>query len=216
MANVNSPTPRTTFTRRCSGSRSPSAVPRMPPTRTVTALSNVPERARSKVRSIASPMRPSEQLRFWAHELAAMASAGLQFVANDYDRDRFERTLRIAEGIATMTIDAEFTPERPYLPDVGIAPSESALRELREETGFRASLERLVGVYDNRHFGSQSPYHFYTLCFRGRITGGDATTSAESVEVVLADPSETPENMSLLQRTMLADSLVADAPAVYQ
>ncbi len=185
-----------------------------------------------------------------------MASAGLQFVANDYDRDRFERTLRIAEGIATMTIDAEFTPERPYLPDVGIAspkvgcsvavfddagrvalikradngrwalpggyaevgtsPSESALRELREETGFRASLERLVGVYDNRHFGSQSPYHFYTLCFRGRITGGDATTSAESVEVVLADPSETPENMSLLQRTMLADSLVADAPAVYQ
>jgi len=201
-------------------------------------------------------MRPSEQLRFWAHELAAMASAGLQFVANDYDRDRFERTLRIAEGIATMTIDAEFTPERPYLPDVGIAspkvgcsvavfddagrvalikradngrwalpggyaevgtsPSESALRELREETGFRASLERLVGVYDNRHFGSQSPYHFYTLCFRGRITGGDATTSAESVEVVLADPSETPENMSLLQRTMLADSLVADAPAVYQ
>jgi hypothetical protein len=33
---------------------------------------------------------------------------------------------------------------------------------------------------------------------------------------VLADPGELPENMSLLQRTMLADSLLRDAPAVYQ
>ena len=35
-------------------------------------------------------------------------------------------------------------------------------------------------------------------------------------EVVLADPASLPENMSLLQRTMLADSLRRDAPAVYQ
>src|SRR5712691_5555657 len=65
-------------------------------------------------------MRPSEQLRFWAHELAALARTGLEFVANEYDRDRFTRTMAIAEGIAALTIDAGFTPERPYLPDVGI------------------------------------------------------------------------------------------------
>src|SRR3954467_872796 len=131
-------------------------------------------------------MRPSEQLRYWAHELAAMSRTGLEFANNEYDRDRFQRTARIAEGIASLVIDADFTPERPFLSDVGIAspkvgcsvaafdeagrvalikradngrwalpggyaevgstPSENALRELREETGFDARLERLVGV----------------------------------------------------------------------
>jgi ADP-ribose pyrophosphatase YjhB (NUDIX family) len=201
-------------------------------------------------------MQPSEQLRFWAHELAAMAKTGLEFASNDYDRDRFERTMAIAEGIAEMTIDATFTPERPYMSDlhipspkvgcsvaafdnggrvvlikradngrwalpggyaeVGSQPSVNALRELHEETGFDAELDRLVGVYDNKSFASVSPYQFYICCFRARITGGDARPSIETPEVVLADPASLPEDMSLLQRTMLADSLRRDAPAVYQ
>lgn len=201
-------------------------------------------------------MRPSERLRFWAHELAAMARTGLEFATNDYDRDRFKRMLTIGEEMAGMTIDAEFTPERPYLADVGIAspkvgcsvaafdetgrvalikradngrwalpggyaevgsrPSVNALRELHEETGFDAELERLVGVYDNKSLGGVSPYQFYICCFRARITGGVATPSGETPEVVLTDPASLPENMSLLQRTMLADSLRQGAPAVYQ
>ena len=184
-----------------------------------------------------------------------MARTGVEFAANDYDRDRYVRTERIADGIAALVIDAEFTPERPYLPDVGIAtpkvgcsvaafddegrvalirradngrwalpggwaevgsaPSENALRELHEETGFHAELDRLVGVYDHLRFGTQSPYHIYTVCFRARITGGSATPSIETPEVILADPAVLPENMSLLQRTMAADSL-ADNAAVYQ
>ena len=66
-------------------------------------------------------MRPSEQIRFWAHELAAMARTGLEFATNEYDRDRFTRMASIGEEMAGMTIDAEFTPDRPYLADVGIA-----------------------------------------------------------------------------------------------
>lgn len=203
-------------------------------------------------------MRPSEQLRYWAHELAAMAHTGLEFVTNDYDRDRFERTRLISEGIAALVIDADFTPERPYLSEIGIAspkvgcsvaafddeervvlikradnqrwalpggyaevgspPSENALRELREETGFEAELERLVGVYDNRSFASANAYQFYICCFRARITGGAATPSKETLEVVLASPDAPPENMSLLQRTMLADAYASRAgtPAVFQ
>jgi ADP-ribose pyrophosphatase YjhB (NUDIX family) len=201
-------------------------------------------------------MRPSEQLRFWAHELAAMASTGLEFANNDYDRDRFHRVGAIATGLATMTIDADFVPERPYLPDVGIAtpkvgcsvaafdaagtvaiikradngrwalpggyaevgtsPSENALRELREETGFEAELERLVGVYDNRAFGSASPYQFYICLFRARIVGGKATASVETPEVVLVDPADLPGDMSRLQRTMLADAVADRRQPVYQ
>lgn len=203
-------------------------------------------------------MRPSEQLRFWAHELAAMAHTGLEFTTNEYDRDRFERMQRISDGIASLVIDADFTPERPYLAELGIAspkvgcsvaafddagrvalikradngrwalpggyaevgttPSANALRELREETGFDATLERLVGVYDNKSFGSVASYQFYICCFRARISGGAATPSKETPEVVLTAPDDLPENMSLLQRTMLADSVAATAhsPAVYQ
>jgi ADP-ribose pyrophosphatase YjhB (NUDIX family) len=188
-----------------------------------------------------------------------MAHTGLEFASNDYDRDRFERTARIAEGIAGVVIDAEFTAERPYLREIGIAtpkigcsvaafdhagrvalikradngrwalpggyaeigssPSDNALRELREETGFVAEIERLVGVYDNQRFGSTAPYQFYICCFRARIVGGDATPSAETPEVVLTPPDQLPENMSVLQRTMVGDGVAAAVPrvaAVYQ
>ena len=204
-------------------------------------------------------MRPSDQLRFWAHELAAMSRTGLEFASNDYDRDRFVRSARIAEGIASLVIDDEFTPDRPYLDDVGIAtpkvgcsvaafdqagrvalikradngrwalpggyaevgtaPSENALRELHEETGFDGELVRLVGVYDNRQFQSTSPYQFYICCFRARIVGGVATPSVETVEVVLTLPDDLPADMSALQRAMLADAVKgASGPiaAVYQ
>ncbi|HYR93722.1 MAG TPA: NUDIX hydrolase N-terminal domain-containing protein [Methylomirabilota bacterium] len=201
-------------------------------------------------------MRPSEQLRFWAHELAAIARSGLEFSNNEYDRDRYTRTQAVAQGLAAMTIDADFTPERPYLPDlwmaspkvgcsvaafddagrvvlikradngrwalpggvaeVGDPPSANALRELHEETGFEARLERLVGVYDNKTFASVAAYQFYICCFRATITGGTATPSIETPEVILADPGALPENMSTLQRAMLADALAGERPAAYQ
>ena len=63
---------------------------------------------------------PSEQLRFWAHELGGMAKTGLLYPASSYDTDRYERILEISRAMATLTIDADFAPERPYLPDVGI------------------------------------------------------------------------------------------------
>ena len=95
---------------------------------------------------------------------------------------------------------------------MGTSPSDNALRELREETGFIGELERLVGVYDNRHFHSTSPYQFYICCFRARIIGGAATPSIETVEVVLTPPDDLPENMSELQRAMLRGAVAAAAP----
>ena len=185
-----------------------------------------------------------------------MAKTGLVYVQNDYDRDRFERMLSISEALAGLTIDADFTPERPYLPDLGIptpkigcsvaafdadgrvaliqrsdnkrwavpggmaeigsSPSENALRELREETGFEAELERLVGVYDNKRFGSVSAYQFYICLFRGRITGGAATRSSESLEVELVRPDALPEDMSPLQRAMIRDAAAPAGAAVFQ
>jgi ADP-ribose pyrophosphatase YjhB (NUDIX family) len=199
---------------------------------------------------------PSEQLRFWAHELGGMAKTGLLHAHDSYDRDRCERMLAIAEAMAAMTIDADFTPERPYLPDIGIPspkvgcsvaafddsgqvvviqradnkrwalpggyaeigspPSENALREFREETGFEAELERLIGVYDNRQFASVAPYQFYICLFRARVTGGAPATSSETLDVRLVAPDAAPENMSELQRTMIRDAARIPATPVYQ
>ena len=201
-------------------------------------------------------MRPSEQLRFWAHELAAIARTGLEFSTNDYDKDRYERTKAIAEGLASMTIEADITPERPYLPDlwmvspkvgcsvaafddagrvvlikredsgrwalpggvaeVGSTPTENALRELHEETGFTAELEGLVGVYDNKFFASMNAYQFYIVCFRGRVSGGTATPSKETPEVVLVSPDDLPADMSELQRAMLRDAVAGERARALQ
>ena len=201
-------------------------------------------------------MRPSEQIRFWAHELAAIGRTGLEFAKDDYDRDRYTRTQAVAEGLAALTIEATFTPERPYLPDlwmatpkigcsvaafdadgrvaliqradnerwalpggyaeIGSPPSENALREFKEETGFEAELEWLVGVYDNKRFASVSAYQFYICLFRARITGGAPATSHETLQVRLVDPADPPSDMSELQRAMLRDAVRPAGPAVYQ
>jgi len=202
-------------------------------------------------------MPPSQQLRFWAHELGGMAKTGLLHAHDSYDQDRCERMLSIAEQLAALTMADAFTPERPYLADPGIVtpkvgcsvaafdddgravliqradnkrwalpggyaevgstPSANGLREFREETGFDATIERLVGVYDNKQFASVTNYQFYICLFRARVTGGAATVSAESIDVRLVDPSDPPEDMSLLQRAMLRDAAMsAAAIAVYQ
>jgi ADP-ribose pyrophosphatase YjhB (NUDIX family) len=199
---------------------------------------------------------PSEQLRFWAHELGGMAKTGLLHAHDSYDTDRCERILAIAEAMAALTIAADFTPERPYLPDIGIPspkvgcsvaafddkgqvvviqradnerwalpggyaeigspPSVNALREFREETGFEAELERLIGVYDNKQFASVAPYQFYICLFRARVTGGAPATSSETLDVRLVGPDAPPEDMSALQRTMIRDAAHVPAAPVYQ
>jgi len=201
-------------------------------------------------------LAPTEQLRYWAHELAGMAKTGLEFATDPYDRDRFVRTLGIAESLAGLVLANEIGPDRPYLPDVGIvspkvgcsvaafddrgrvaliqradnrrwalpggyaeigsSPAENGERELHEETGLTSRIERLIGVYDNRLFGTVSPYQFYICLFRATITGGVPNPSNETIDVRLVDPGDLPEDMSELQRTMLRDAVVMPAAAVYQ
>jgi ADP-ribose pyrophosphatase YjhB (NUDIX family) len=188
-----------------------------------------------------------ERIRAFAHELAAMAKTGLEFVNNDYDRDRFERTIRIAEELAGMTFVDGIPAGREFMSDIGMVtpktaccaaafdeagrillirrsdsgrwalpggyaevnspPSANALRELREETGYEATIERLLGVFDDR--ASASPYHFYTLLFRARLTGGSPRLSAETTAVEFHARDGIPDQMSRFQRAMV-DCAFAD------
>ena len=202
---------------------------------------------------------PAERLRYWAHELAGMAKTGLEFATDPYDRDRFTRTLGIAQSLAGLVIANDIDLDRPYLPDVGIvspktgcavaafdeagrivliqrsdnhkwalpggfaeigsSPSENAARELHEETGLVGRIDALVGVYDNRLFGSVSAYQFYICLFRAAIVGGSPTCSNETIDVRLVDPTDPeaiPADMTELQRAMLRDATGRPAAAIYQ
>ena len=67
-------------------------------------------------------MPPSQQLRFWAHELGGMAKTGLLYSPDSYDQVRCERMLASAAQMAALTVDAAFTPDRPYLADPADPP----------------------------------------------------------------------------------------------
>jgi ADP-ribose pyrophosphatase YjhB (NUDIX family) len=68
--------------------------------------------------------------------------------------------------------------------DVGDLPSETAVREVREESGFHVAVLKLAGVFDaNRAGRPLSLYHAYKLVFLCEMLGGEARPSDETLAV---------------------------------
>jgi len=68
--------------------------------------------------------------------------------------------------------------------DVGERPSEMVVREVREESGFDVTPEKVVGVFDaNREGGALQFFHAYKIVFLCRLLGGEARTSNETLAV---------------------------------
>jgi ADP-ribose pyrophosphatase YjhB (NUDIX family) len=65
--------------------------------------------------------------------------------------------------------------------DVNDAPSEAVVREIFEESGYRAKALKLAALVDrNRHPHPPSVNHIYKLFFLCEITGGSPTVSNET------------------------------------
>jgi ADP-ribose pyrophosphatase YjhB (NUDIX family) len=65
--------------------------------------------------------------------------------------------------------------------DVNDAPSEAVVREVFEESGYRAKAVKLAALVDRmRHPHPPSVHHIYKLFFLCEITGGTPTTSDET------------------------------------
>jgi ADP-ribose pyrophosphatase YjhB (NUDIX family) len=78
--------------------------------------------------------------------------------------------------------------------DVNDAPSEAVVREIYEESGFRAKALKLAALVDkNRHPHPPSVHHIYKLFFLCEITGGTATTSNETDAVEFFPVNALPE-----------------------
>lgn len=65
--------------------------------------------------------------------------------------------------------------------DPGESPSEAAVRETKEESGYDVNAVRLMAIYDrDRHGHPPCPFHVYKLIFLCKLVGGSAKTSLET------------------------------------
>jgi ADP-ribose pyrophosphatase YjhB (NUDIX family) len=90
--------------------------------------------------------------------------------------------------------------------DLGDAPAEMAVREVREESGFEVRVEKLIAIYDANRIQPLEFYHAYKLIFLCTITGGQAQASIETLGVDFFAPGELPPLSEFrTNRTMIAE-----------
>jgi 8-oxo-dGTP diphosphatase len=83
----------------------------------------------------------------------------------------------------------------------GELPTEAVIREVREETGLEAAIERLVGVYGK---ADKDELVFSFIC---RITGGRLTVTDEADECRFFTVEEIPANTSPKQVERILDGV---------
>ncbi|MFE6056769.1 NUDIX hydrolase [Kitasatospora sp. NPDC056446] len=93
--------------------------------------------------------------------------------------------------------------------EVAESVEDGVRREVYEETGVKARVERLTGVYKNMSRG------IVALVFRCRPEGGAVRLSDESVEVAWLTPAEVSERMAEVYAVRVLDALRDEtAPSV--
>jgi ADP-ribose pyrophosphatase YjhB (NUDIX family) len=85
--------------------------------------------------------------------------------------------------------------------DVGETAAEAAVREVREESGYRVRARRLISAYDRDRQGHPPiPYHVYKLVFLCDITDHDPSPLVDTDAVEFFGENELP-NLSLSRVT---------------
>jgi ADP-ribose pyrophosphatase YjhB (NUDIX family) len=78
--------------------------------------------------------------------------------------------------------------------ELGERIADTAVREVKEETGLEVRPEALVGIYtDPRHvveYGDGEVRQQFSVCFACRVLGGELSTGEESLEVGFFTPAE--------------------------
>jgi 8-oxo-dGTP pyrophosphatase MutT (NUDIX family) len=121
------------------------------------------------------------------HDPAAPAANSIVVAASAFVQDAADRVLLIQRsdnGLWAIPGGAQ---------DVGESVVETAAREVREETGILIEVVGLVGIYsDPAHviaYDDGEVRQEFSVCFRGRPTGGAPETSDESKHVEWVEPA---------------------------
>lgn len=77
--------------------------------------------------------------------------------------------------------------------DIGLTPSEVAVKEVKEESGFDVKAIKLLGVLDKKcHSHPPSPYHVYKIFIQCEIIGGQPMEGIETSAVEFFTQNELP------------------------
>ena len=129
----------------------------------------------------------------------------------DLEKESLQKVLMEHPGYATPKIDVraavikdgkillvqESTDKCWAMPggwaDVGDIPSEVAIRETKEESGFDVKPLKVVGIYDANRAGRRLEFfHAFKIVFLCELIGGEATSSDETLDVQFFDFNNLP------------------------
>src|SRR5215813_12518665 len=98
--------------------------------------------------------------------------------------------------------------------DPGESPSEAAVRETKEESGYDVGAVRLLAIYDRDKQGHPPcPFHVYKVIFLCNLLGGSAKTSIETEAACFFRENELPalsESRVLLPQVKRAFAFARD------
>jgi ADP-ribose pyrophosphatase YjhB (NUDIX family) len=132
-------------------------------------------------------------------ELLSIAQAQLADLA-DMNTEEVAQLFAREEGYANPKIDVrcavfddagqillvrEASDGRWSLPggwaDIGASPAENAMREVREESGYTVTIERLLAIWDMpKHEHPPSLFHIWKLVFLGKISASGEISGVET------------------------------------
>lgn len=85
--------------------------------------------------------------------------------------------------------------------DIGLSPSEVAVKEVKEESGFDVKAKKLIAVFDKKcHPHPPSPYHVYKMFIQCEIIGGKPQEGIETNAVGFFAENELP-SLSIARNT---------------
>lgn len=85
--------------------------------------------------------------------------------------------------------------------DIGLSPSEVAVKEIKEEAGYEVRPVRLLAVLDKKfHHHPPEPYHVYKFFIQCEIVGGEAAAGLETSDAAFFEENHLPR-LSLQRNT---------------
>ncbi|GIO31615.1 MULTISPECIES: NUDIX hydrolase [Paenibacillus] len=93
--------------------------------------------------------------------------------------------------------------------DLLLSPTEIAVKEVWEESGYEVKAKRLLAVMDNHKHNPPAPYHVYKMFIQCEITGGTAREGVETSAVRFFGRDELP-NLSRSRNTEAQIGLMFD------
>jgi ADP-ribose pyrophosphatase YjhB (NUDIX family) len=102
--------------------------------------------------------------------------------------------------------------------EIGESVHDAVIREVREETGLRVTVRRLIGVYSDPaqqvvRYPDGNVWHYVNVCFECVARGGELTTCDETLALKYVAPARLPATLLPNHRIRIRDACSRRAAA---